>query len=101
MCSGERSTGKIMSVTIVFSIIKAEWFLGTQSTLELSGLSALLEVPLVAGTVNNRRRTISAGLIVNNRTAFCGSATTTTELSVIESVFKLRKAQPSMIVSYV
>ncbi|KAK8964149.1 Eukaryotic translation initiation factor 6-2 [Platanthera guangdongensis] len=66
---------------------------------ELHGLSTLLEVPLVAGTVNKRRRAISAGLIVNDWTAFCGSDTTTTELSVIESVFKLRKAQPSMIVS--
>ncbi|KAK8964150.1 Eukaryotic translation initiation factor 6-2 [Platanthera guangdongensis] len=69
------------------------------STVELNGLSALLGVPLVSGTVNNRRRTISMGLIVNDWTAFCGSATTTTELLVIERVFKLRKAQPSMFVS--
>ncbi|KAK8968934.1 Eukaryotic translation initiation factor 6-2 [Platanthera guangdongensis] len=65
---------------------------------ELEELSALLQVPLVTGTVNGGRKTISGGMIVNDWTAFCGSATTDAELSVIESVFKLNKAQPSMIV---
>ncbi|KAK8957004.1 Eukaryotic translation initiation factor 6-2 [Platanthera zijinensis] len=66
---------------------------------EQNNLSELLEVPVVAGTVNKGLRIISAGLIVNDCTIFCGSGTTTTELSVIESVFKPNKAQPSMLVN--
>ncbi|KAI2810552.1 hypothetical protein RDWZM_002500 [Blomia tropicalis] len=55
-------------------------------------LSSLLQIPLIAGTVNRGSELIGSGLVVNDWTCFCGFDTTSTEISVIENIFKLTEA---------
>lgn len=62
-------------------------------------LSSLLQVPLVAGTVNRGSDVIGSGLLVNDWCAFAGLDTTSTEISVVERIFKLQNAQPTAIVN--
>lgn len=62
-------------------------------------LSSLLQIPLVAGTVNRGSDMIGSGLVVNDWSAFAGMDTTSTELSVVESIFKLQDHKPLNIVN--
>merc|ERR1712003_318258 len=56
---------------------------------DIQELSSLLQVPLVAGTVNRGSDVLGAGLLANDWSAFVGSDTTGTEISVVENIFKL------------
>ena len=56
---------------------------------DIEELSSLLQVPLVAGTANRGSDVLGGALVVNDWSAFVGMDTTGTEISVIESIFKL------------
>lgn len=62
------------------------------SVTELDAISSLMQIPMCAGTVNRGSDQIGIGIVVNDFTAFTGSDTTATELSVIEAIFKLADA---------
>lgn len=66
------------------------------SVAELDALSSLVQVPLCAGTVNRGSDQIGTGMVVNDWTAFTGTETTATELSVIDAIFKLTDAGKSV-----
>lgn len=65
------------------------------TTTDLDELAVLLQVPVVAGTVNRGEATVGSGIVANDWAAFCGLKTTATEITIIERIFKLRDQQGS------
>ena len=59
------------------------------SVAELDELSSIIQVPACAGTCNRGADALGIGMVANDWTAFVGTDTTATELSVIEAVLKL------------
>ncbi|EAL48052.1 translation initiation factor eIF-6, putative [Entamoeba histolytica HM-1:IMSS-B] len=57
---------------------------------EQEEIGTILQVPLVAGTVNRGSDLLGSGMIVNDWCGFVGMDTTATELSIVEGIYKLR-----------
>lgn len=105
----EEIIGDILNVEVFRQTIANNVLVGSYTVLSNQGglvhpkttipeqdeLSSLLQVPLVAGTINRGSETLAAGMTVNDWAAYCGMSTTSTEISVVESVFKLNSAKPA------
>merc|ERR1712228_671871 len=52
-------------------------------------LTNLLQVPVVAGTVNQGSSVLGGGMVVNDWCAYVGQDTTATEISLIERIFRI------------
>jgi len=58
---------------------------------EMNQLVELLQIPLIAGTVNNGSYLLSAGLIANDWAAFVGQDSTGVEIQVVEKILRIER----------
>ncbi len=65
------------------------------SIAEMEYLSNICQVPICTGTVNRGSDVIGSGVVANDWTAFCGTETTSSEINIIDAIFKLTDAGQS------
>lgn len=94
---------EILQVPVYKHLIGAEPLVGTFAVLtnqgmltgpnitevELKELSELLNVQVIAGTVNSGKNTVGSGILANDFVCIMGSKCTNVEIKVAETVFKL------------
>lgn len=87
--AGNTLVGSFAAITNVGGLVHPQTSVEDQEE-----LSSLLQIPLVAGTVNRGSAVVGGGLVANDWTAVVGYDTTAPELHVVESIFGLNNETP-------